>query len=209
MKNISIVLGYGIFVKPNPDYQKYLESALDDILNCKSDLVITCGGCSNKDRPDLSEADSIRTLFLELHPELKSIITTETKSLSTPENLSQSLQLINRHYPNPETVTVYCDSCRVPKVFYLCLSLFLKNQNLTEKEKLTILSNIYLSKLDDFSKNVELNYQNIKVVGIALSNSMTLISQQIISSMLEMHSFDYPDLHQQFIDWRKKKWGVN
>jgi hypothetical protein len=38
---------------------------------------------------------------------------------------------------------------------------------------------------------------------------MEMAAHQIASSMLEMHYLDYPDLHQQFIDWRKKKWGFN
>lgn len=206
MKKISIVLGYGVFVKPQPEYQQYLESVLKDILLRRSDKIIICGGCSNKNHPQLSEAQSINNLYLELHPELKDKIIIEDGSLSTPESLKFSHELISRDYQNPECVTIYCDSCRSPKVFYLALSLFSQNK-FSEKERLMILGQ-NIKEQPDVSQKTLFNFQNLYVVGIPLSDNMTLIANQIMSSMLEMHAFDYPDLHQQFIDWRKKQWGV-
>lgn len=210
MKHIAIVLGYGIFIKPNDAYQqRYLEPVLNQIINQNPDLIITCGGASHKDYPNLSEAQTIKDLFISLHPELESKIITEDKSLSTPENLGFSASTIATNYPESDTVTIYCDSCRVPKVFYLALSLFLKNKPRDEKEKLEILSQIYLQKLFDFSGPVEINFQNITVIGVPLSDNMSMIAQQITSSMLDMHAFDYPDLHKEFVEFRKKKiWGL-
>ncbi len=209
MKNIAIVLGYGVFLESDLAYQqKYLEPVLNDILKRNPDLIITCGGCSNKNYPDLSEAQSIRDLFVKLHPELESKIITEANSLSTPENLKFTQDFITKNYPECQTVTIYSDSCRSPKVFYLSLSLFLDAKELSQRDKLIILGNMYMQSNYDFSQAVELNYQNITIVGIPLSDTMSLVSHQITSSMLEMHSFDYPDLHQQIVDSRKKKWGI-
>ncbi|MBP9818157.1 hypothetical protein KBC75_05445 [Candidatus Shapirobacteria bacterium] len=209
MTHIAIVLGYGVYEDSNTAYKtKYLEPVLTDILAKNPDLIITCAGCSNSKFPTLSEAESIKTLFVELQPSIDSKIITETDSLSTPESLEFTSKLINKNYPDCDHVTIYVDSCRVPKALYLSLQLFLTGSKLSEKELLTILGHIYLEKLYDFSQSVELNYQNITVVGTPLSDNMTLVSQQIVSSMLEMHSFNYPELHQEFIDWRKKQWGI-
>ena len=201
MTNTCIILGYGVFIKPNHDYQKYLESSLEDALNHKPDKIITCAGCSKPKYPTLSEAVSMKNLFLESHPELSTIIVTEEQSLSTPQSLEFSQKFVE-----PGNVFIYCDSIRVPKVLYLAISLYFKN--LTEKEKIETIGKIYISQNPDVSKKVVLTYQHITVVGTPLSNTIELASQQIVSSMLEMHAFDYPDLHQQFIDWRKKQWGV-
>ncbi|MBI2464906.1 hypothetical protein HYV64_02075 [Candidatus Shapirobacteria bacterium] len=133
---------------------------------------------------------------------------TENTSLSTPESLDFTAKIISSQHPDCQTITIYVDSCRVPKAFYLCLSLFLNNKNLTEKEKIIILGQLYSEKLYDFSSSIEMNYKNITVVGVPLSDTLALVARQSIASMLEMHAFDYPDLHQQFIDHRKKEWGI-
>ncbi len=206
MNNISIILGYGIFVKPMPEYQQYLETLLKDIINRQSDLIIICGGCSNKNYPKLSEAVSIRDFFLDLHPELNHQIIIEDKSLSTPQSLENSFDLIEQSHNDFSSINVYCDSCRSPKVLYLALSLL--DKTLTEKDKLEIIGHIYLNNSPDVSQKTFFNYKKLNIVGIPLSNNMSLIAHQIMSSMLEMHSFDYPDFHQQFVDWRKKQWGV-
>lgn len=207
MRNISIILGYGVFIPPNANYQKYLEDVLNACLKNQPDLIIVCGGHSSSKYPDFSEAETIRDFYLRIHPELKSKIIIEPNSLSTPENLEFAKNLIIEKYQKIENVIVYCDSCRLPKVFYLSSSQFLNSQNLSEKDRLVILGNIFLSQQPDVSQNISCTYQNLTVVGIPLSDTKELIAYQIMSSMLEMHAFDYPDLHRQFIDWRKKKWG--
>lgn len=208
--NFALVLGYGVYTSDQTNYrQKYLEPVLNNIVRRNSDLVITCGGHSNPKHPQLSEAESIRDLFLEIKPELSSKIIIEVDSLTTPGSLENCQKIISQQYPDFKSITIYSDSCRVPKIFYLCLSLFVPKEKLSEIDRLTILSKLSLQNAYDFSQSVEMSYQNFTVVGIPLSDNSTLISHQIISSMVEMHSFDYPDLHQQFVDWRKQQWGIS
>lgn len=197
MKNTAIVLGYGVFVKPNPNYQKYLETALRAIKNNRCDQLIICGGFTSPKYPSLSEARSIKNFYEETAENLSQIIV-EEKSLTTAQNLEFSKKYATGN------VTVYCDSIRAPKIFYLCLSLYYRE--LTEEQKLTILSEISYSM--NFTKSVTLEYQLLKVVGIPLSDTMEMAAHQIISSMVEMHFEDYPKLHQRFVDYRQKLWKI-
>ncbi|MCX6726721.1 MAG: YdcF family protein [Candidatus Shapirobacteria bacterium] len=200
MKNISIVLGYGVFTPEQTDYQNYLVTALNGCLKDQSEIILTTGGCSNKNYPQLSEAESVKNLYLELHPELSPIIITENQSLSTPQNLENSLEILNKQNITPSDINIFCDAIRSPKVFYLALSLFYPD--LSEKDRLKILLDFATSDIP------KLDYNIIHVNGISFSNTFELATHQIVSSMLEMHYLEYPDLQEQFIAWRKIKWGV-
>lgn len=199
MENIAIILGYGVFIKPNHNYQSYLESVLENILSTSFEKIIICGGYSSSEHPSLSEAESIKQLFIKLQPKLASLLILEDKSLTTPQNLEFSQKIANN-----QNITIYCDSVRVPKVFYLSFSLYFPKLN--EKEKLAVLAKV--GRELNFSQNVTMSYQNIKIIGIPFSKTIDLAAHQIISSMIEMHFIDYPDLHQQFIDYRLEKWGI-
>ncbi|MFA6602260.1 MAG: hypothetical protein WCT01_00505 [Candidatus Shapirobacteria bacterium] len=200
MSSISIILSYGVFIKPNPDYQVYLDSALNQSLATDCDYIILCGGVTNPTFPNLSESESVGTHFNEVKPNLKSKIILDTSSLTTPQNLEHAHKLITSKNLNPSIVNIFCDTIRSPKIFYLALTVFYPD--LSEKEKLEILQNIALSS------NHELAHNLIRIRGIPLSNSIEIATNQIIASMLEMHYFDYPDLHEQFVKWRKRQWGI-
>jgi len=210
MKNICLVLGYGIFSPPNPEYQSYLEKALDLCFQANSTSIITCGGCSNKDHSDISEASSIAKVFTDLHPEAKPLIICEDKSLTTAQNLEFSRDRIKAMGQLPEKITIICDSIRVPKVLYLSLELFsdILNFKLSEEDRLSILQDIYLQQDQNLVRDISYIYKNLEIKGIPLSKSPEVVSYQIVSSMWEMHALDYPKLHQKFITWRKQKWGI-
>jgi len=209
--NIAIVLGYGVFIPPQPEYQNYLKSALKICQEHQSDLIITCGGCSNKNHPTLSESESIGRFFLQLDPNLESHLYFENRSLSTPENLQFSRDYLASKNLTPEKIFITCDSIRVPKVFMLALQYFssIYNFNLSEADRFQILGDIYTTQSPDLIRNVIYSYQHISIMGIPLSQTAQLASGQIVSSMLEMHAPDYPDLHQQFLAWRKHQWGID
>jgi len=210
MENICLVLGYGVFLPPNPEYQNYLAKALDICLQIKPSLIITCGGHTNKDHLDLSEASSIAHFFGNLHPNLKPSIICEDKSLTTAQNLAFSRNHLKVAGQTPQGLTIICDSIRVPKIFYLSLDIFsdIFGFKLSAEDRLSLLQDIYLNQDQNLIKDVSFIYKNLKIKGIPLSKSPEIISGQIISSMWEMHASDYPKLHQKFINWRKQKWGI-
>lgn len=204
-------MGYGIFLPPNPEYQLYFEKALKLCLQAKATSIIICGGCSNKDHPGLSEASSIAKLFTDLHPGIEKSIICEDKSLTTIQNLEFSHNRIKATGQALEKITIICDSIRVPKVFTLSLELFadILNFKLSEEDRLNILQDIYLGQDPNLVREISFVYQNLEVKGIPLSQSPQIVSYQIISSMWEMRALKYPKLHQKFINWRKKKWGIS
>lgn len=200
MSSITIILNYGVFIKPNPDYQQYLDSALEKSLLTNPDFIIICGGVTNSKYPELSEAESVQSYYLETHSELANKFLIEPTSNTTPQNLENSLEIIKNKNIELTKLNIICDSIRIPKVFFLSLSLFFPD--LSDKDKLKILQDICLSAEPIFT------YEYLSVSGIPLSNTIELAKHQIVSSMLEMHYLDYPDLHDQFIAWRKTIWGV-
>jgi hypothetical protein len=210
MKNTCIVLGYGIFLPPNPEYQAYIEKALNICLQTKASSIIICGGYSNKDHPDISESSSIAKLFISLCPEIKQLIICEDRSLTTAQNIEFSRDRIKNTGQTPEKITIICDSIRVPKVLSLSLQLFsnILDFELSEEDRLNILQDIYLSQDPNLIRDVSFVYKSLEIKGIPLSQSPEIISYQIVSSMWEMHALDYPKLHQKFITWRKQKWGI-
>ncbi|MBP6989229.1 YdcF family protein [Candidatus Shapirobacteria bacterium] len=193
----AIILGYGVLIKPNPNYEKYFLSALESIQSGNYQKIIFCGGCTNPNYPNLSEAQSIKKFFEETNLSLPELIT-EDNSLTTAQNL----EFFKKHVS--ENFTIFCDSVRVPKIFYLCLSLYYPN--LTEEQKLVILAET--GHQLNFAQSITMSYQNFQVTGIPLSDTMELAAHQIFSSMIEMHFEDYPNLHQRFIDYRKKLWKI-
>lgn len=209
MKNIGIILGYGVFIQPNPNYQKYLDSVYRHFSKNHPDLLIICGGYSNKNYPDISESKSIATFYHHYYPNIKFPIILEEQSLTTAQNLQFALKLLK---PNESLcVNIICDSIRVPKVINLALKIFdpIYHFNLSEPQCLKILMKYYLQPDFNLLKKIHFSQSQLSITGIPLSKSAKLASSQILSSMLEMHYLDYPDLHQQFITWRKKQWGIN
>lgn len=199
MSKISIICCYGVLITPNPDYEKYLQSCLQSSLN--SDHIIVCGGHTNSKYPDLSESDSVIEYFRTQKPELAPRLISESESLTTPQNLQNAHRIISEQQLSFDTLTICCDYIRSPKVFLLALSLFYPQ--LTPEQQLTILQDLV------FSQSPSLTYKELTINGIRLSDSLQLAEQQILSSILEIHYFQYPTLHQRFIDWRHQLWKLD
>ena len=141
--NITIVLGYGVFKEDNLQYKGYLDDALKLIEENKSDLVVTTGGFSNKDLPNLSEAASVRDYFIKVSPNLADKIIFEEQALSTPQNLEFCKKLLEDKNISWDKLYITCDSIRLPKISYLALSCF---KNLSEKEIIEQIGQRFLDK---------------------------------------------------------------
>jgi len=208
MNNIAIILGYGVYDGSNIEYyDRYLAPVFNDIYNGKFDLVVICGGCTNKKYPKLSESKSIYNLYLSKYPNRKDKVVLEEKSYTTSDNLKFARKIITKHINKNTEFTVFCDSWRSPKVFYMSLSQFIKPKS-SVSLRLDISNNIYMSKSFDFYNITNIEYKNLKVIGYPLSNDNTQISQQIMASMIQMNSYDYPNVNRDFIKKRKKIWGI-
>jgi len=210
MRNVGIVLAYGIFIPPNTEYQSYLEKAFNFCLQDATPIIITTGGYTNKKYPEISEASSVAKLFSSLHPDAKPAIFCEDKSLTTIQNLEFSCDYLKTSGQAPEKLTIICDSIRLPKILYSALDIFsdLLGFKLSKEERLNILLDLYLEQDPNLVRDISFAYKNLEIKGIPLSQSAEIVSYQIISSMWEMHALEYPKLHQKFIAWRKQKWEI-
>ncbi|PIU73240.1 hypothetical protein COS78_03370 [Candidatus Shapirobacteria bacterium CG06_land_8_20_14_3_00_40_12] len=204
MRNISIILGYGVFVKPNPEYQLYLNQVKKVIQKNNPDTVIVTGGFTNPSIPHLSEASSIsKYLFPQSD---KSNIILEEKSFTTYQNLLFSKEIIGTQLKTLDSILIIADSIRVPKVFFHALQILF---GIDTKKSLTLLINESRTKNPDLLPDpISFSYQNLIVQGISLSRDPKQIAHQITDSIIESHYSEFPELHQDFIIWRKQKWGL-
>jgi len=204
MRNISIILGYGVFVEPNPEYQSYLNQVKNFILERDVDTIIITGGFTNPVIPHLSEASSISKYLFPQSDKLNIIL--EEKSLTTYQNLLFSRDIISANIKTLDSILVIADSIRVPKVFFHALQIFF---NIAIKESLDLLiSESRLHNPDILPDPISFSHQNLTVQGITLSCDPKQIAQQITSSLVESHYSEYPELNQDFVAWRKTRWGI-
>lgn len=211
MTTISLVLGYGIYLPSNTAYfDRYFSYIIPALQSALPDYIITTGGHTNSQHLDLSEAETIRDLLIEKLPGYDpSHIIAESESFTSLDNLLKSQQLISTLPGDQKQLTIYCDSCRVPKIAYLSLGIFQPAVPATEKDHLEqFISLILTDKTPDYSQRLTLSHPSFTLEGIPLSSEPSHFANQALSSMLEMHYLDYPDLHQRFISWRKKQWGI-
>lgn len=208
MKSISIVLGYGVFTKGQVEYEAYLRRTFEIVKD--SDLIITCAGASNKDYPELTEAESMASLFMEIDPSISQKIFLETESFSTPQSIEFAARYLISHKLFAENIRIICDSCRAPKAFYTALNCLgpIFGRFISEKDATRFLGQI-ATTIPDLTKEVDFTNEGISVHGIPLSTSIEELSRQIMSSMIEVNFLRYPELHEEFIAFRKKQWGIN
>ncbi|MEK7527560.1 MAG: ElyC/SanA/YdcF family protein [Patescibacteria group bacterium] len=209
MKNVGIILGYGVFIPPNPEYQSYLDQAKNLILEKGFDTTIITGSFTNPKYPHLSEASSIFDYFLSQSNKLNIIL--EDQSLTTYQNLLFSKDIISTRLKTLDSVFIIADSIRVPKVFFHSLEIFspLFLKAMTTEDRLRLLATeSRLHDPDTLPNPIAFSFEKLTVQGISLSNDSKSIAHQIISSLIESHYLEYPSLHREFIAWRQKKWGI-
>jgi hypothetical protein len=207
----GIVLGYGIFVEPNPEYKKYFEYAVGILNDTQCDVVVTTGGCSNKDFPQKSEAKTISEVLCEIDPKLKPKILLEEEALSTPQNIQFCARLLAQQSKHKVSgIVLIGDSIRIPKAAFLSMTYLspILGVTLSVKERIKRLSGLYLEEKTDLLKQIRFSAGGVDVFGYPLSNKPYMYANQILSSMLEVFSPEFPDLHEEFIRWRKNKWGL-
>ena len=114
----AVLLSYGMFKRTNAAYGRYLRHFASFVNRNRVDMVILSGGCSDPKRPSMSEAES---MFGYLQPLLKGDfgLLLEERSLTTAQNIEFCKRFIS--LKNDDTVTVFCDNIRPPKVMCFIL----------------------------------------------------------------------------------------
>jgi hypothetical protein len=115
MKTVVAVLGYGCNL--SADMKEYLDKALSFIKKKEVDLVICCGGKTNRrTAPGISES-SVMVAYLK--PKISTEIHYEEISTTTAKNLEQIKQIkIFRGFSEHHLV-IFCNEAHKCKVNYL------------------------------------------------------------------------------------------
>ncbi len=208
MTRLLTILGYGVFEKTNQIYKDYLDNAISLIKNHEITDLIICGGFTNKNL-QISEASSIKSYLIENN--INSNIFLEEKSITTPQNLKFSQEIISTNSLLPESIIITCDSIRAPKVYYLALRYLSNslNQKSTEEEiYLTLLEQAIQKKLD-FTKNLELSYQKLTIYGFDQGRKEKEISEQIVATMEEIGGCNYPSVDKYITDFKRKQFEIS
>lgn len=205
---ITIILGYGIYSEENTTYKNYLDIAAGIIKGTQTDLIITTGMASNHNYPDLTEAQSMKQYLVDKVNGIPFLL--EESSLSTQQNVSLSAELMTEKKINPDKLIIICDSIRLPKTFFFTLHYFndLLGLKLTEEEIYKELMILTLKEKPDFSQDVKLSHKQIDFYGICMERTLKDISNQITGTLEELAFIRYPDLEKQFLEIRKKEWGI-
>jgi DUF218 domain len=201
MSKIAIIHGYGIVDMEKPFYQTYIAQCVDYIQNNNIDTVICSGGFTNPNIT-ISEAKSLQIALQNKGTQAKRIL--EENSLTTFENIQNIIKIVN--LSEYDQVHILCSNYHLPKTMYLSL---LGYDHYTEQEVLQIFQ--ALIKKNDFvisdDETLVSKYDKFTFVWRVLprdhSRHMHLTS--LLATLIESHYPTYPQLHKEFIQWRKEQ----
>jgi hypothetical protein len=199
--NIALILGYGVHLEGEFPYLDLIIPHLQSF-----DLIIPCGGFTNRDTPDISEALSIQK-YLESTGIEKDFLL-EDASLTTPENILNGKKLIDS-MEGVESITIFCDSIRVPKITIQALQAFLGyslEKSLNHGLELHIK---WREKAHALTEETIVSHQNLTVHGVKLNRTPEEIGDQIIASLAEAHMVYDEKPRQRLHNWRRKLWKLD
>lgn len=144
MKNIYLVLGYGIptNIYKDENYNFYLKTVFNKIFDnvtrekINKPLIFFCGGKTDLFRPykrtEATEMIKFFKLFIKRHLILKSItkdwiFIAENKSLSTLENLVYSKEVLDDYKIRKISLVIFCEQTRAKRVEIISRRVFKKN----------------------------------------------------------------------------------
>lgn len=129
---VAVICLYGLFGTEDNSYdrnevemkgyQEYLSGVVNQIKKNDIKIVVLSGGKTRKDHPKMSEAESVYSEFRKLlrAQGLYPNVYWEEESTSTPENISFSWNLVNKHSQYHNFI-FFCDKVRVIKVLLILL----------------------------------------------------------------------------------------
>ena len=210
MSKIAILLPSGVFQESNFQYKRYIDKGLQKIAEYQPDILFIPGGHTNKDLPDLSEAQSIFDYVGKTYPQLTEKVLLEENSLTTFENFIFIKEIIQEKKIEITELFIISDSIRIIKVYLLTTHLFKDLLQITDSEE-QILESLLDQGLAGNVKpphNSFLQFHTMVIDGIDLERSPEEIGAQIGATVLEEHYLEYPKLHQKAVEFRIKQLGL-
>ena len=199
MKNIAIIHWMDEKSCFFDSYIKNLEKSLNAE---KFDVIISSWWFTNKNI-NKSEAQSIKdSLVNQVNFEWQWIL--EEKAFTTFENVKFCAEILEDY--DDKNITVFCWNTHLPKITYLSLREYLK---LSKNEALNLIQNTLKNKeILEFDWFIKCEIWGIKFVWVDLWADKKDFGKAIWSSILETHYDDCPELHEEFLEIRKKLWWI-
>ena len=195
---IWIILWYWILNDNDDRYKSYLDKILLILKNKDFDKIILCWGFT-KVGLNISEAYSMSQYIISKESFFENKIILEEQSFTTFENILFASKIIDK-FKNVE-ISILCDSIRLPKVVIYTWSII---EHRNKKDILKLLSK-YMVEINILN-NYHIKIWGINYEWISMNRTDKEIGDQIVWSIIQSYYTDYPDLHEDFLIYRKKKW---
>lgn len=202
MQNIAIIHWYGR-MKDNEFSRIYADKLVQYIEQGRFDIIISSWWFTDADVHE-SEAQSIKNTIQPRLTQKQYKWILEENSLTTYENVSQCAKILDQSLQ--KTITVFCWNTHLPKIAYLSLQ---KYCWYTKEVALTLMQK-------DIQKNI-ISYKwdciykldcNVSFVWFDLGADVEKYGKALWSSIIETHYDEYPNLHNDFVEFRKKDWHL-
>lgn len=199
---IAIIHWYGL-VNPQFDFFDLYLRKLEENLNMeKYDIIISSWWFTNKDVKK-SEAQSLKESLYDCIKSANQWVL-EEKSFTTFENVKFCAEILEK-YDNKD-ITVFCMNTHLPKIVYLSLKEYLK---ISKNETLKLIQDkLQNNEILKFDWDIMCEIWGIKFVWFDLWSPKKDFGKAIRSSIVETHYDDCPELHEEFVEIRKKLWWI-
>lgn len=202
MENIAIIHWYGL-IYPESDFScLYVNNLIENLNGEDFDIIIPSWWFTDKNI-NKSEAESLKdSLVNSIKFKWKWIL--EEESFTTFENIKFCAKILGNY--DDKNVTVFCWNTHFPKIIYLSLKEYLR---LSKAEALKLIQDKLKDKnILEFDWHIKCEIWGIKFVWFDLWADKKDFGKAIWSGILETHYDDCPELHQEFLEIRKKLWWI-
>lgn len=199
---IAIIHWYGLVNRQLDFFISYLRKLEENLNMEKYDIIISSWWFTNKDVKK-SEAQSLKESLYDCIQYVNQWIL-EEKSFTTYENVKFCAEILEK-YDN-KSITVFCMNTHLPKIVYLSLKEYLK---ISKDEALKLIQHkLKNNELLRFDWDIMCEIWGIKFVWFDLWMTKKDFGKAIRSGILETHYDDCPELHDEFVEIRKKLWWI-
>lgn len=194
MKKIAIIHGY----RSKDILSLYVEKVSQYISKWDFDIIISLGWFTDITSSE-SEANMIKKLVeskLVWNQQYKRIL--EECSFTTFENIKQCKNILNQFPEN--NITVFCQNTHLPKIVYLSL---INYCGYSGKETIKIIQEKWQNHDLKCEWDSEFLFDWISFLGFDLWAGVSKYWNALWSSIIETHYDEYPEIHDDFVEYRK------
>jgi putative lipoic acid-binding regulatory protein len=210
MTRYAVIFGFGLFDETNLKYKAYLDRFAKLVAKKKIDAVVLCGGHTNVEFPEKSEAGTMAAYLTPILPDSVKIYT-EDRSLTTEQNVKFAKELLDLSPENK--IFLVADSVRFFKDFWFVLHHW---YGLTKEEIITQLLSIMLTEISENPKRTielkeikkKLKYKNTEIVIDALHKDYLNAMHTIITELFEIEALYDPKVYDKYMEMTRAKFRV-